>query len=121
VSCTGGDCAVDFSVHPFSADRFTVTIEARDDHGAASGAFFIDVAPHLVTSGADDGPGTLRAMVAASRDGEVVAFAPTVPTVTLATPVAVPIPLTILGPGSGLLAIEGPGAAAALATTGDPV
>ena len=121
VSCNGGDCAVDFSVHPFSADRFTVTIQARDDHGAGSGTFFIDVAPRLVTTGADDGPGSLRALVAASREGEVVAFGPTVATVTLATPVAVPIPLTILGPGAGLLAIDATGAAAALETTGDPV
>jgi hypothetical protein len=121
VSCLGGECTVDFTFQPLDAGVYTVTMRAQDDHGVATGTFSLDIAPRLVTSGADHGVGTLRAIAGTSDAGDVIAFDPTVTTVRLTDAVVIATPLTIEGPGAEALTIDATGAAVAFDTTGDPV
>lgn len=77
---------------------------------APSGRPAVIAATLPVTSCADDGPGTLRAMVAAASDGDVIDLtALTCSTITLATgAIAIPVDnLTLNGPGRDALVIDG--------------
>jgi hypothetical protein len=79
------------------------------------------VPSRVVTNGNDTGAGSLRAAIAASAAGDVIGFAAGVTQVQLATELDIAIPLTIQGPGSASLAIEGGNLAPAIRTTGNPV
>jgi hypothetical protein len=77
---------------------------------ALIGTFPAYAANVVVSSGADSGPGTLRAVVAAASPGDIITF--TVPTVTLTTaPITVNKNLIIRGNGAGATQITRSGAA----------
>ncbi len=62
-----------------------------------------------VTSAADSGTGTLRAVIAAARPGDVVRFSPRLDGATIhltSGELAIAQGLTIAGPGSGLLDVD---------------
>jgi hypothetical protein len=81
--------------------------------------------PWVVTTTDDDGPGSLRAAVAAALPGDTITFdLPALPaTIALAVePVSVAVPLTITGPGADLLTISGSAASRVFAVnSGGPV
>lgn len=58
-----------------------------------------------VTSAADSGPGTLRAVIAAAADGDVITFADSVNQIVLADSLTINKSLHIQGPGIGELTI----------------
>lgn len=62
-----------------------------------------------VTNTSDHDPGSLRAIIEASSAGDTIDFAPALngQTITLAGPLIIPHGLTITGPGSGSLTIDG--------------
>jgi hypothetical protein len=72
------------------------------------GATSASAATHTVTTTADDGPGSLRAAVAAAADGDEVVFALLLPaTITLTSRIlSINTSLTINGPGHELLTIR---------------
>lgn len=65
-------------------------------------------ATDTVTSAADSGPGSLRAVIAAASSGDTVGFAPGLDdqTIDLASAIAIGKSLTIAGPGAALLRID---------------
>lgn len=75
---------------------------------AGLGATSADAATHTVTTTTDDGPGSLRAAIAAAADGDEVDFALLLPaTITLTSRIlSINTSLTINGPGHELLTIR---------------
>ena len=94
------------------AGSATVTLSVTDSQGAVS-TFAINVVVStagVVTTNANSGAGSLRAVVAAVPVGATVTFAPTVTgAITLTSSIAVPRSIIIQGPGAGTLAIDGGG------------
>lgn len=71
-------------------------------------ALTADAATLSVTSNANSGSGSLRAIVAAANAGDVITFNLTVPaTITLASPIVLTKNLSISGPGASALTISG--------------
>jgi putative cell wall-binding protein len=64
-------------------------------------------ATRTVTDPGDAGPGTLRQLVADAAAGDVIQFDPSITSITLAGPITIDKSLTISGPGSGSLTIDG--------------
>lgn len=60
----------------------------------------------VVTTLSDSGAGSLRSAVAAAANNEVITFAVS-GTITLASPISIPRPLVIQGPGAKVLTISG--------------
>ena len=77
--------------------------------GTICAALRAQAATILVTSSADNGPGTLRAAITAANNGDAIAFALNLPaTITLITgELLITKSITISGPGSGSLTISG--------------
>ncbi len=92
------------------AGSATVTISVTDSQGATS-TFAITVTVStagVVTTSANSGPGSLRAVVSAVPAGATVTFAPSVTSpITLTSSIAIPRAITIQGPGAGTLTIDG--------------
>lgn len=94
------------------AGSATVTISVTDSQGAVS-TFAITVTVStagVVTTNANSGPGSLRAVVAAVPAGATVTFAPSVVSpITLTSSIAIPRSIILQGPGAGTLTIDGGG------------
>jgi hypothetical protein len=66
------------------------------------------LSPLIVTSGADSGPGSLRATIASAPSGSVIEFATNVHNITLTTgELGITLNLDIEGPGANKLTISG--------------
>ena len=93
-----------------AAGSAVVTISVTDSQHTLS---TLDVnvavsAAGIVTTNADSGPGSLRAVVAAVPAGATVTFAPTVvDAISLTSSIGVSRSIIIQGPGAGTLAIDG--------------
>jgi hypothetical protein len=68
-----------------------------------------DNKPLMVTNNQDNGPGSLRAVVAAAKPGQTIAFASNLAggTINLLSAIDITLPLDIAGPITGKLAISG--------------
>ncbi len=77
--------------------------------GSASSSFAVHIAPWLVTNGDDSGPGSLRAIAAVAQHYDLVAFAPDVTKVQLASPIGLDQGFEIDGPGASVLTVDGGG------------
>ena len=89
--------------------------------GLAVLAFDARASTVMVTNNADAGPGTLRQAIADAQTNDMITFATalTGSVITLTSGEIVPTkPLTIAGPGAGLLAINGGGGVYALTSAG---
>ncbi|MEZ4410132.1 MAG: right-handed parallel beta-helix repeat-containing protein [Polyangiales bacterium] len=88
----------------------TVTLSVTDSQNATS-TFAVTVnvsTAGVVTTNANSGPGSLRAVIAAVAAGATVTFAPSVVSpITLTSSIAIPRAITIQGPGAGALTIDG--------------
>lgn len=108
---------------PAAAGRATVTLTVTDKAGNATFESFTVTIPTLVTSGADAGAGSLRAVLGAAAPGAAIAFDPTVTgTITLTSgPIPVKGSVRLVGPGAPALSLSGNDANAvfAVAAGGD--
>lgn len=88
----------------------TVTLSVTDSQGATS-TFAVRVGVStagVVTTNANSGPGSLRAVIAAVPAGATVTFAPSVVSpITLTSSIAIPRAITLQGPGAGALTLDG--------------
>lgn len=88
----------------------TVTLSVTDSQGATT-TFAVSVnvsTAGVVTTNANSGPGSLRAVIASVAAGATVTFAPSVVSpITLTSSIAIPRAITIQGPGAGALTIDG--------------
>lgn len=89
-----------------------VTVSVTDSQGAVS-TFAITVTVStagVVTTNANSGPGSLRAVISAVPAGATVTFAPSVVSpITLTSSIALPRSIILQGPGAGNLTIDGGG------------
>jgi predicted outer membrane repeat protein len=93
-----------------TAGSAVVTVSVTDSQGTVSTlAITVTVSTAgVVTTGADSGPGSLRAVIAAVPAGATVTFAPSVGgTIAFNSSIAISRPIIIQGPGCGALAFEG--------------
>lgn len=112
-SLTAQGSAWDLSLLPgTAAGSAVVTLSVTDSQGTVT-RLAINVAvttAGVVTTDADSGPGSLRAVIAAVPAGATVTFAPSVRgTIRFNSSIAVSRSIIIQGPGAGALAIDGRG------------
>lgn len=123
VACTGdGTCTVSVKVIPNAQGTIAVTLTAKNARGAVgSGKFNVQIGAHVVSTGDDSGPGSLRSIVANSTPGDVIRFDASVTKVSLATTLTIGLPLSIIGPEAASLTIDGGATYQMITTTADPV
>jgi hypothetical protein len=115
-SCQSGTCTFDLKVTPLAAESVAVTVVVTNARGgSAMSGFSVVIAPRMVTTGADTGPGSLRATVDLAAAGDVLAFDPAVKKVQLASAVYFGKAMALNGPGATSLTIDGGGGTQALA------
>lgn len=95
-----------------AAGTTTVTVTVTDSQGVSTSTMFAVTVTGtaIVTTTADSGPGSLRAVVASVPAGAVVTFAPSVTgTISLRSTLGIARAMTIQGPGASVLTLDGGG------------
>ncbi len=120
LSGTGADRTLSVTA-PTTAGAAPVTLTVNDTAGHATSETFLVTIPAVVTTPADSGAGSLRAVVGAAATGETVVFDPSVTGQILLTSGAIDVSraVTLVGPGARKLTLTTQDKGSVFAVTGD--
>lgn len=113
LTCGADPCRLSLTPLVTASATVAVTVTVTDGGGGeASTTFAVHVAPRLVTSTEDDGPGSLRRVIADSDPGDVIGFDTegafgSPQTIGLLSQLVLDDDRTIEGPGAGSLTVSG--------------